>query len=231
MALETVMGMNGITVVPIGDKFFKVVIEANAATEGGLMISNTAANLPDAGKFITEIVQLKYANPDQVLTALSLFARSSKQSVIYIPSTQSLILRDYTENVKRMLEMVEKLDVESSLTIKSKVIPIKYALATDISAALSQLGAGGGGSVGRSSSGANFARSTSTTGPTGGGMGMGGAGPGGSPFGTSTQSGLSTGASGARSNFAGRLGSIVNSASGGGGASGFSLRPDQDHRR
>src|SRR5208283_3604326 len=82
MALETVMGMNGITIVPIGDKFFKVVVEANAATEGGLMISNTAATLPEAGKFITEIVQLKYADPDQVIGALSLFARA-KQSVIY----------------------------------------------------------------------------------------------------------------------------------------------------
>ena len=211
LALETVMGMNGITVVPIGDKFFKVVIEANADKEGGIMISNTASALPDAGKFITEIVQLKYADPDQVLAALSLFARASKQSVIYIPSTQSLILRDYTENVKRMLEMVEKLDVESALTIKSKVIPIRYALATDISTALSQLGAAGGGSVGRSTSGANFARGT--TGSTGM-TGPGGAQPGGTPFGSATQTGLSTGASGARSNFASRLGGIVNGAAG-----------------
>ena len=155
MALETVMGMNGITVVPIGDKFFKVVTEAAAVGSGGTFTSNSSAMLPDLGKFITEIVQLKYADPAQVVAALQLFSRS-QNSVIFIPSTGSLILRDYTENVKRMLEMVEKLDVESSLTIKSKVIPIRYALATDISAALSQLGAQGGGSVGKSTSGAGF---------------------------------------------------------------------------
>jgi type II secretory pathway component GspD/PulD (secretin)/Mg-chelatase subunit ChlD len=121
IALETVMGMNGIAVVPTGEKFFKVVSEATPPTEGGMWISNTAANLPDAGKFITEVVPLKHANPDEVLGALSLLPRASQQSVTYIPSAKSLILRDYTENVKRMLEMLEKLDVESPPTIKSKV--------------------------------------------------------------------------------------------------------------
>jgi general secretion pathway protein D len=217
MALETVMGMNGITVVPIGDKFFKVVTDVNAASAAGLAYTNTAAKLPDFGKFITEIVQLKYADPDQVVRALGLFAKSPA-SVIYIPSTASLILRDYTENVKRMLEMVEKLDVESALTIKSEVIPIRYALATDISAALSQLGAQGGGSVGRSTTGANFKPTTGTTSPGMGGMSPGG----GTPYGSSTQAGLSGGAGGGRSNFAGRLGSIVSGAAGG-GAGGFSL--------
>jgi type II secretory pathway component GspD/PulD (secretin) len=220
-ALETVMGMNGITVVPIGTKFFKVVTDTAAPQMGGNLTSNVSSMLPEAGKFITEIVQLKYADPAQVVAALQLFAKSPN-SVIYIPSTESLIMRDYTENVKRMLEMVEKLDVESSLTIKSTNIPIRYALATDISAALSQLGAQGGGSVGRPSSGAGFKSSSTSTG-VGGGGGMGGGTQGGA-FGQSTQQGLSGGASGARSNFGSRLGAIVNGAQGGGGGAGaFSL--------
>jgi len=217
MALEAEMGMNGITVVPMGDKFFKVVLEANAPPAGGTITSNASSSLNDLGRFITEVVQLKYADPDQVVKALGLFAKSAS-SVIYIPSTESLILRDYTENVKRMLEMVEKLDVESALTVKSEVIPIRYALAEDISSALSQLGAGVGGSVGKPSSGAGF-KTTGTTGATGMG-GMGGMMGGGVP-GQATQTGLSTGASGARSTFGQRLGSIVNGAAG--GAGGISL--------
>ena len=209
------MGMNGITVVPIGDKFFKVVTDATASRAGGLSISNSAASLPDMGKFITEIVQLKYASPDEVVKALGYFAKTP-DSVIYIPSTGSLMLRDYTENVKRMLEIVEKLDVQSALTIKSKVIPIRYALASDISAALGQLGAGSGGSVGASTSGANFKSSSSST-TTGPGGAAGGGG-----FGQSSQNGLSGGAGGARSSFARGLSGIVNGG-GGGGAGSISL--------
>jgi general secretion pathway protein D len=213
-ALETILGMNGITIVPIGEKFFKVVSEATAPGGGGNYSTNAAGSLPDSGRFITEIVQLKYADPQQVVQALTYFAKS-QSSIIYIPSTQSLILRDYTENVKRMLEMLEKIDVTSPLIIKPAVIPIKYALASDIASALSQLGAGGGTAVGRSSSGAAF-----QTGPTGTAAG-GGAPAAGAAFGGPTQAGPSTGAAGARSNFGQRLGNIVNGA--GGGAGGFSL--------
>jgi type II secretory pathway component GspD/PulD (secretin) len=203
--------MNGITVVPIGDKFFKVVPAADATSAGGLSYSTPAAGLPDAGKFITEIVQLKYAKPDEVTDALALLSKTPK-SVIYIPSTQSLVLRDYTENVKRMLEMLEKLDVQSALTIKSKVIPIRFALASDISAALAQLGAQGGTSVGRSSSGASFSVGTGST-----GTGTTGTTPG--AFGQPLQTGAGAGASGRASNFAQRLGGVVNGTPAGGAGS------------
>ena len=39
-ALETIIGMNGITVVPVGDKFFKVVQEVTAPMAGGLAHTN-----------------------------------------------------------------------------------------------------------------------------------------------------------------------------------------------
>ena len=55
-----------------------------------------------------------------------------------------------------MLEMVKKIDVLTPLIVKPEVIPIKYALASDIASALSALGASGGTSVGKSTSGANF---------------------------------------------------------------------------
>ena len=169
--------------------------------------SVAAKDLPGSGRFLAEIVPLKYADPQQVVSALTYFSKSAN-AIIYIPSTQTLILRDYAENVKRMLEMLEKIDVTSPLIIKPKVIPIKYALASDISSALSALGAGAGGSVGRSTSGSSF--STGATGTSTGGSfsSPGGAAP---SIGTPTQSGPSTGASGARSNFGQRLGAIVDS--------------------
>jgi general secretion pathway protein D len=215
-ALETILGMNGITVVPDGDKFFKVVSDGSAFTAAGTFSTNTASSLPDSGRLITEIVQVKYADPTQVVAALQNFAKAPGNSIIYIPSTQSLILRDYTENVKRMLEMLERIDITSPLIIKPEVIPIKYALASDIASALSQLGAGGGTSVGRSTSGANFQTSTGST------TGVGGA-PGATPYGSSTQNGASTGAAGQRSNFGQRLAQAVNGAGGGAAGGAISL--------
>ncbi|MGD0814802.1 MAG: secretin N-terminal domain-containing protein [Verrucomicrobiota bacterium] len=222
VALETILGMNGVTIVPIGDKFAKVVTEAVAPQSGG-MISTNSKTIPEAGKFVTQIVQVKYTDPTDLVKALDPFSKT-KGSIIVIPSTQTLILRDYAENVARMMEMVEKIDVLTPNSIKPEVIPIKYALASDIASALSALGASGGTSVGKSTSGANF--KSSGTGVGGGGFGgtggIGGAG-GSSGFGNSypgqsgSSSAMGSAATSGRSSFQQNLSSIVKNAAGGAG--------------
>jgi len=134
-AVEDEMSKKGFTIVPIGEKYFKVLYKGDEWPDGRRLSSNAPGTMPTGGKFTTKVVHLKYADPDEVVKALSSVSKTPN-SVIYIPSTESLILRDYTDNVKRMrmLDMVEKLDVEPAQTIKSEVIPIRRALAKDIAA-------------------------------------------------------------------------------------------------
>jgi general secretion pathway protein D len=216
VALETILGMNGVTIIPIGDKFAKVVTEAVAPSSGGL-ISTNSKNLPEAGKFVTQIVQVKYTDPTDLVKALDPFSKT-KGSIIVIPSTQTLILRDYAENVARMMEMVEKIDVLTPNSIKPEVIPIKYALASDIASALSALGASGGSAVGKSTSGAGFKGGTGTT-VVGNGFGNAVGGAGGGVPGQTTQgttSGMGSAATSGRSSFQQNLSKIVSSAAAGG---------------
>ncbi len=150
MALETILAMNGVTFISIGEKFAKVVVEAQAGQAGGKFSNADPSELPDAGKYVTQIIQLKYAQGQEVLGALQPFAKTPA-SIILLPTSNTLILRDYSENIKRMLEIIEKLDTITPVDIKPEVIPIKYALATDISQVLGSLTASGPGlSVGRS---------------------------------------------------------------------------------
>jgi general secretion pathway protein D len=221
IALETIMGMNGVTIVPLGDKFAKVVSEAGVGGAGGLLSTNTN-NIPFAGKIITQIVQVKYADLKTLSDTLALFNKTPK-SIIAIPDTQTLILRDYAENVARMLEMVNKIDVLTPNSIKPEIIPIRYALASDIASALSALGASGGTSVGKSTSGANFKGGTGTA-ATGNGIsgingtsGTTGSYPG-QPSGAGTgTSGLASSATSGRSAFQQNLQHIVANAAGGSG--------------
>ena len=125
IAIETILGMNGVTIVPIGDKFAKVVGEPAAPGAGGLISTNTA-NMPIAGKMVTQIVQIRYTDVKDLADVLTPFSKMQK-AIIALPSTQTIILRDYAENVNRMMEMVKKIDVASPLIIKPKIIAIKYA--------------------------------------------------------------------------------------------------------
>lgn len=219
-ALETILGMNGITIIPIGDKFAKVVSEANAGKAGGTF--STSTNIPIAGKFVTQIVQIKYVDIKDLTEVLKAFNKAP-ESIIAIPSTETLILRDYAENVNRMMDIIRQIDVLTPNSIKPEIIPIKYALASDIASALGELGASGGGSVGKQTSGANFRQGTGTSTAGGsvgnfGGTSTGGVGGGypGQPA-TTTTSGLASSATSGRSTFQQNLQHIVASAAGGAG--------------
>ena len=168
-ALETILAMNQITMVPQGTKFVKAVPQAQAFQEAKEFDDMPWELYPESARMITHVVQLKNALPNDLVQILQPFAKMP-QSILTVPSTSMLIIRDYAENAKRMLELIEKLDVIPVQDFIDVVIPIKYALAADIQQVLSTLTAGGGGG------GTTVGRQQSNTGLSSGGGGLGGGG-------------------------------------------------------
>ena len=218
-ALEAVLALNGITMVSVGDKFVKAMPEAQGNTAGARFDTNSAAQLPELGQYITHVVQLKYAKPSELVPVLTPFIKIPN-AILAIDGTQMLVLRDYTENIKRMLELIKDIDVAVPSDFVSEVIPIKYAKASEIAGALNSLSSGGGGTtVGGGGGGATTTRSSRSGGMGGmGGMGrtgtMGGY-PGQMTPGMGMQPGAAspTPAAAPGSSFSSRLQSIINRAS------------------
>ena len=224
-ALQAVLSLNGIEVINIGDKFVKVLPVGEANTAAAEFNDESAAQLPDLGTYVTHIVQLKYIKPSLMVPIIQPFSKLPN-SILPIDSNGILVLRDNAENVKRMLQMIDRVDISVPEEYISEVIPIKYALAEDIASALNSLGGSGSGStvsIGGStgSTSGNGVRSVGTT--TGGAFG-GSSYPGGNTgtgignqprsMGTTTANGTP---SGGASTFQQRLQSIIQRASGAGG--------------
>ena len=232
-ALQAVLALNGISVVDIGDKFVKVLPLAEANTAGAEFNDASAARLPDLGTYVTHIVQLKNLKPSEVVPIITPFAKLPN-SILPIDANGIIVLRDNAENVKRMLQMIERVDISVPAEYISEVIPIKYALAEDIANALNSLGGSGSGST--------VSFGGSTTGGTTGGTRAGGGGTSGfggttggfnngggnyqggnglnsgqqRGFGTTTPGGGAT-AGGGAATFQQRLQNIIQRASGTGG--------------
>lgn len=234
-ALQAVLALNNISVINVGDKFVKAVQSDQANTVGApLDYSDSATNLPELGSYITRIVQLQYVKPSLMQQILAPFAKL-QNSITPIDGNGILIIRDYTENVKRMLEMIAKIDVSVPAEFISEVIPIRYAKVDDIANALNALGGGGGASVSIGSAPSQGRISGLSGGMNSGGIG-GGSTSGGinglqsnpsttgsSSFGSGITrpyggtSGVNGTPSGGATTFAQRLNNIINRASGSGG--------------
>ena len=162
-AIEAAMALNNVSVVNVGDKFVTVVPTADAWKIPGRINTNAPAHMAEMGSVATHIAQLKYSKPSEMVQVLTPFASGTAANpVTAIDSSGVLVLRDNVANVRRMLEMIEKVDVAVPSEFISEVIPIKYAKAEEIASALSSVGGGSGGTVGSRPTGG-----TGTTGTSG----------------------------------------------------------------
>ena len=209
---DTVLALNGITMIPQGEKFVTAVPVAQALQEGAKFSDKPADQYAEASQFVTHVVQLKHVAIEEAVPTITPFAKNA-QGIVALASTKTLVLRDYAINVKRMLEILAKVDIEVEEDFQLEVIPIKYGKVDEIYATLTSVIGGGGvsGPPGGGMAGAGGAGGMGGGGMSGrrGGMGgMGGMGSGGSQFGGGGQfgGGMNQSGGGGRLGNNGRLG-------------------------
>lgn len=110
--LDTVLAQNGIAMVLMGDLAVKAVPEARASSESPPEITLPWKELPDCGSFMMRRVRLKNLRPSEVVPVLVPLAKASN-AVLPVDSSGELILRDYSSNIRRMLQVLEDLDKKS----------------------------------------------------------------------------------------------------------------------
>ncbi|MYN26904.1 type II secretion system secretin GspD [Duganella levis] len=143
--LTSALRLNGFAVVS-GDGFAKVVPEAEAK----LQASPTQIGMQPAAKgdqIISQIFHLNYESAANVVTVLRPLI-SPNNTVNANPGNNSVVVTDYADNVKRLAKIVAALDAPAVTDLD--VIPVRYAIATDLAVMMNKLldGSSGGGASG-----------------------------------------------------------------------------------
>jgi general secretion pathway protein D len=158
-ALDGALALNGITMIPQGEKFVKAVLYTMALAEGANVAMFDAGQYPDAEQFVTHIVQLKTVKPSEVAQVLASFSKNPA-GIVPIDSNQLLVLRDYASNIRRMLDLIKQVDVTVDTDYKLEVIPIKYGKVADLFDTMNTLISGSAGGGGAARTGAAAQRQT-----------------------------------------------------------------------
>ena len=212
---ETLMMQRQIAVIPQGDKFIQVIPSAEVPkTPPTFYPKLTIDGIPDSELPIMGPYPLKHIEAGAALDIISSMAKSPN-AIVSVDGANVLFIRDAANNVKRMLVMLEQVDVPVDIKEEYELIKIKYARAEDIQLVLSTLtnNPQGGritGGASRTTGGATTSRTTggSTSSRTTGGSTS-------SRGSTSNRGGTST----SRSNLSSRLSTIQRGA----GVSGIGL--------
>jgi type II secretory pathway component GspD/PulD (secretin) len=107
--LDTALALNGIVMIPQGAEVVKAVPPNQAATEAVPVCRLKPEELPESSSYTHYTVRLKHLRPRDVAAALQPFAKLPN-SILGIDAEQTLILRDYSVNVRRMLQVLEGLE-------------------------------------------------------------------------------------------------------------------------
>lgn len=233
---DTILALNGVTMIPTGTKAVLAVPSAQSLQEGAAFSDKSAKDYAEASQFVTHVVQLKFADMQEAVDTIKGFAKNPN-GILGIPTTKTIVLRDYAINVKRMLEVLEKIDIEVDQDFVFEVIPIRYGKVEEVYATVSSVtgGGGGGGFIGSGTTG-----TTGRAGRFGTGSAMGGGGRFGSQSSRSSRNSRSGIYGGNQFNqqqlnqggiqnqpggqtFQGRLNQTARGAGGGGGAGSYLL--------
>ena len=132
-AIETVLELNGIAVVPLDDKFLKVVQVANARQESPPIITGSTLELPASGRVSTKIFQLSFlqAQPfGQSLTNLMTGAIGGGANVSVLATANAVMVTDTVTNLQRIEKLVEQTDKPLTANLNAKAFLLKNARAT-----------------------------------------------------------------------------------------------------
>ena len=126
---------NGLVAVPSANGAFRVQPVDNAASQPGRIGSAGAAR----NSFVTEIVRLRSIDAASAVETVRPLV-SAQGSVSANRGSNSLVIVDFTDNIRRVREVIRRIDTDNAST---RVVALKNANAKEIAAALTGLSGGG----------------------------------------------------------------------------------------
>ncbi len=163
-AFLSILETNGLTVIPHG-RFLKIVETGGIASQNTPIIGTNQA-APGEDRFVTRLHRLQNVGSDEMATILAKFKSKEGDISVHSPSNL-LIITDTGTNIRRMMNIVEEIDVGGAGD-QIWMQPLHYAAAGEVAARVNDLfdikagstpagkgaaAAGAGGAVGTSAAG------------------------------------------------------------------------------
>lgn len=151
--------MQGFTVVDAAG-LDKVVPEADAKLQSSPVSVSEGGDggLPSGSQIVTQIFRLNHENANNLVPVLRPLI-SPNNTINANPGTNSLVITDYADNLRRLARVIAAMDVSNATDVE--VIPLRHAIASDLAPLVSRLVEPGSSTGGAAAPAAGQAADTS----------------------------------------------------------------------
>jgi general secretion pathway protein D len=126
-ALDSVLAINNIAAIPLGDKFLKIV-QINTAKLEGVPVGRVSSPADTLG---TQIIPLKNAKASEVVPLLQPYLHPYGQ-LLALQDSNSILITETAGNLKQMMEIITYVDQPSTLRMEMRSYVLSHAKAGDV---------------------------------------------------------------------------------------------------
>ncbi len=132
LALETLLSLNGVSVIQQGDKFLKVVPNQVAKAESPMLIMESTLTMPPSGRVASKIFVLKHANGQEIVQPVTGMLNSTLANPpVYFSRNNAVLVTDSITNLQKIEMLLQQLDRPQLDFITTKIYALKNATAAD----------------------------------------------------------------------------------------------------
>src|SRR5205085_2184011 len=133
LAVESLLNLNGIALIPLGDKFIKVTPLNLAKSESPELIDRSTLDLPPSGRVATKLFQLRFLQVNEFMPQIAgLLNPAAGSPPVVFDKANAALITDSISNLQRIEALVNRLDQPLLTTTEPKFYPLHFAKASDV---------------------------------------------------------------------------------------------------
>jgi general secretion pathway protein D len=131
-ALETLLNLNQIGLVRMGDKFLKVVPLQSVRMESPQIVEGSTLDLPPSGQIVTKLFQFQFLRVNEFLPQVAALLNQNVSQPVIFEKNNAALLTDSITTIQRIELLVQKLDQPLVANLTPKFYNIHFAKASDV---------------------------------------------------------------------------------------------------
>lgn len=132
LVLETVLALNNIGVVAMGENILKVVNINQVRQEAPEMITGSAFDYPASGRAASKFFQLEFARAQEVSGVVATSLNQFYGGPVVLPAANALLITDSIANLQRVERLLEQIDRPNLSGMKPKFYSLAEVKASDV---------------------------------------------------------------------------------------------------
>lgn len=132
VALESLLALNQIGLVPLGDAFLRVVPLGNVRLNAPELYLDSVQHLEPSGRVISRLFTGKFLRASEIQGMIANLLDPSAAIVLQFERSNSLLITDQVANIQRVERVLAEIDKPATLSVSTRFHTLRFAKASDV---------------------------------------------------------------------------------------------------